>query len=346
VNCTESLVKNVRDLRIQRDNYSDWAKAGTFLGALTAGGAAMFKGPRDLIVGSGLFGATSYELGNLFSPKIFGSILNAGLNASLCVNSVAVNMQAATRTVTGRSTALREAKVKVERWSNSLTVSPNVKRDAKAAIERANSVLLLADSTLNSVSQLAASIRTSADAIAYSIDTQLRDNAPDLDAFKRASDAVLSKAKSLVPSPPATTGATDKGSKKGLAGARDDEAATQDIIALVTITDQLAASIAQFSGFDPSSCPQKALAGTAEALSAKPAKVALKVNAPMNVTVRGGQPSYHGHWQGAEPAAAEIEVKQGGSVFRFERKSVLPTPVAYVYEVVDQLGKVVEIEIE
>lgn len=305
----------------------------------------MFMGHRDLIVGSALFGATSYQLGNLYASTTYDVILDAGLEASQCVDSVAMNMQGAVHAISHRTTVVQKAQASVGAMVQSGQLTPLVAESARAAIDRAVSTLALAESTSASTFTLAPPILATAKTVARTLNTQLRKNAPQPEAFLRASEAILAEAKKVVPaSAPSST--VPKDIPSPASPGANDEKARQLIAFLTASTEQLAGSLSAFAGFDPSSCPQKVITAAGEALSAKPASLNLATSVPMNVTIRGGQASYRGGWQGIEPAVAEIEVKQIGGSFRFERKSVLPTPREYVYEVTDQLGKSIEIKIE
>ena len=200
--CSGNLVGTLKSARAAQDLYSSAAKGGTFLGALVAGAAAMFSGYRDLIVGAGLFGATSYQLGNLYTPAVYDSILQAGLNASLCVDGIARKSLSAVNAVVFQYETVRTLQSVVNNDIGSAVISASVKSLAEVQSERAKSAQILADGALSTVFILSSNIVVAADSIANSVSDQIHKNAPQLDAFLRASESALAEAKKAAPANP------------------------------------------------------------------------------------------------------------------------------------------------
>lgn len=99
--CTSDLVKRLNGGLDVLDQNAKWARAGIQGGTLGSSVAAMYGGHRDLIVGFGLLGGSSYAIGNLYSPQVFESIYSAGLDAANCAEGFVTQAAGANASIDG-----------------------------------------------------------------------------------------------------------------------------------------------------------------------------------------------------------------------------------------------------
>lgn len=345
--CTQALVTSIAGARKELHTYSRLAKAGTFAGALAAGTAAMFKGHRDLIVGSALFGATSYQLGNLYAPDVFDTILLAGYSAATCVDSVALSLDTDIVDLSEQASSLDASSDRVVTLSQMHGVSAPVKQLADAAVNRA--VIATTDARAKLVSTRAANARIlgSASTIHTSIEQQLSANAPKLDAFQAAAASALAVGRAAVPSAaPATPARPAAAAPPSKAPDTPDSVVKEAVASLAARTQALVDATAKLGAIDTVACETKAIAATPEALTIAPTSVDLSggQNVIVNVVVHGGQASYRGQWKGTEPASDDnIVVTQNGNAFKFTGAK---KGHAFTYEISDQLGKTIDVPVK
>jgi hypothetical protein len=319
------------------------ARMGVLGGALAAGVGALYGAHRDMILGAGLVGGTSAAVGPLYTPAVYGDIYDAALSAAHCLDNFATPAAALLPIIKDERSAL-------DRETSALAsmVTGGTPQDAVNALADARAALQRADGTLRKEPLLAGTLLLAADEIVRIANKQLRDNAPNLDAFAAAGRTIFASASSLPGVAP-----PDEPKDAGAAKAPAPPTTPEQIAAQVKrVNEARVALVAHLDAFDrlgdpqQTNCADKAKIDAAKPLTttAQNGTVSLKVKEPYSLLISGGRPPYHSDWIGTIPPADTVEAKLTpfGSTVQFTAKKAFS---GYKYVIQDAVGTKVELSV-